>query len=282
MSVASMGRAVVLLATSCAAFRSSHSIAPSAMTRSQPRRIARALTPCGTTLQYRNGDEDQPIDMRIANAGAVAEHVVSRTSDANKGVSSRPTRRWLFPVLASSSATSDIDEEQLAMDEYLDYLGRRYNRLHQDEATASTSRPRVILDFRPPRKLFLSTLARDSPTSAPSMARCEDHHSDPLYILGLSGLASARLRPRLHEPCVVRDNDRHPLRTEPRTGNSLSNQSSPRPLQFQLIKTLQRIMANFASLRIIPGLLEKGGLTVASLAILFLFRPLLKGAFTQA
>ena len=227
MSVASMGRAVVLLATSCAAFQSSHSIS-SPVTRPHLRSAARGSRFQEWTshrrgfdrdgaLRYRDGDGDQPIDMQIANAGAVVQQV---STGANRRAST-PTRSWVFPMrlLPSSPATTVIDERQVAMDEYLDYVEKRYNRLHQ----GTVSRPRVVLD-----------------------SRSIDHSlTKPSYFGSLDQFEFMM--------------------------NSLQR------VTITLISSL-RIMTNF---RIIPEILVKGGFSVASFAILLMFRPLLKGAFMQ-
>mmetsp|Transcript_27125 Transcript_27125/g.44499 ORF Transcript_27125/g.44499 Transcript_27125/m.44499 type:complete len:241 (-) Transcript_27125:149-871(-) len=218
MSAASMGRVVVLLATSCAAFQSRHSIA-SSVTRPHLRSAASSSRFQDWTshrhgfdrngaLRYRDGDEDQPIDMQIANAGAVAQQV----STGANGRASTPTRSWVFPVrlLPSSSATTEIDERQVAMDEYLDYVEKRYSRLH------------VVLDS--PRI--------DNSLTNPSFFSSLDHFEFML--------------------------------------NTLQS------ITTTFISSL-RIMTNF---RIIPEIL-KVGFSVASFAILLMFRPLLKGAFRQ-
>eukprot|EP00579_Thalassiosira_antarctica_P000805 CAMPEP_0201868096 /NCGR_PEP_ID=MMETSP0902-20130614/2123_1 /ASSEMBLY_ACC=CAM_ASM_000551 /TAXON_ID=420261 /ORGANISM="Thalassiosira antarctica, Strain CCMP982" /LENGTH=244 /DNA_ID=CAMNT_0048393395 /DNA_START=157 /DNA_END=891 /DNA_ORIENTATION=- len=226
MSAASMGRVVVLLATSCAAFQSRHSIA-SSVTRPHLRSAASSSRFQDWTshrhgfdrngaLRYRDGDEDQPIDMQIANAGAVAQQV----STGANGRASTPTRSWVFPVrlLPSSSATTEIDERQVAMEEYLDYVERRYNRLHQ----GAVSRPRVVLD---------------SPSIDNSLTKPSCLSSLDQFEFMMNNLQTVTIT---------------------------------------LISSL-RIMTNF---RIIPEIL-KVGFSVASFAILLMFRPLLKGAFRQ-
>mmetsp|Transcript_5211 Transcript_5211/g.9205 ORF Transcript_5211/g.9205 Transcript_5211/m.9205 type:complete len:253 (+) Transcript_5211:250-1008(+) len=220
MSAASMGRALVLLATPCAAFQTSHSIAPSAIrphhrsfasgSRFQQWTSRRHSFDRDGALRYRDGHEDQPMDMQIANDSAVAQHV---STVANRRAST-PTHSWISPVrwLSSSSATTEVvDERQVAMDEYLDYVEKRYSRLH------------VVLDS--PRI--------DNSLTNPSFFSSLDHFEFML--------------------------------------NTLQS------ITTTFISSL-RIMTNF---RMIPEILVKGGFSVASLAILLLFRPLLKGAFRQ-
>lgn len=121
LSAAAMGRTLVFLATSCAAFQGGHrSVAPSLI---RPRgvtaggRIER-VDRGAVSLRYRDGDEDQPVDVRPF-AGAVSR-----------------ARRVVFPTRLPS--TSSGTEPQVAMDEYLAFVQRRMDRLHQD---ASVSRP---------------------------------------------------------------------------------------------------------------------------------------------
>ena len=143
---------------------------------------------------------------------------------------------------------------------------------------------------------------------------------DPLNVLGLSNLASARLRQRLHVPRDLRrevsllttstENAvnlfNHYVRT-PTSNNSTPIQIGGRLAAFVslsflgqlklMINTLitftkalitsLKIMANFAS-RAIPEILNNGGfghsvrmVSVVSIAIILMFRPLLKGTFNN-
>lgn len=248
MSAAATGKALLLLATSCAAFRSGRQpLAPSATRRTQPRifesaqyRIGRSFN--GIALRYRDADGDQPIDMQM----------------------------------------------QVDMDEYLEYVEKRYSRMHQ---ATTASRPRVVLDFHLPQKILLSTLvfcfSKTPSTTSPNSIVGNYDKKDPLQILGLSGLASAHLRQRLH---ASREDQTEGLFPSSRSANSLSSQADISSLK--ILNTFHRVtnafvsslatVTNFFSLRVIPELLlDKGGFSVASLALLLMVRPLLKGAFRQ-
>lgn len=148
ISAASMGKALVFFATSCAAFQRSGSMPLAtrpqlvASGSSQFRESGSRTRSFGrvVALQYRNGDEDQVIDMLITDPGAVAKHV---STGAKRRVPTG-TPSWMFPLrlLPSSSATTEIDERQVAMDDYLAYVEKRHERLHQ----GVLSRPRVVPD----------------------------------------------------------------------------------------------------------------------------------------
>lgn len=246
MSASHMGRALVLLATSCAAFRSGHStIAPLTTTQSRSRSVIKAGSSQERTLRrrsvrsvamrYRNGDEDQPIDMQISNA----DGAVSMSTD---------------------------------MDEYIEYLDRRYSRMHQD---TEVSRPRSLFSL----VSFSPSISPPATTSTDTDARDHEDMTDPLHIMGISSLASVRLRQRLG---MSRGDSKVVLLASPRLlDSSLSSQSSITSLnQVKLMLNSlhklvpsSRIVTTFVSL-----MLDTGGFSVASLAILFMARPLLKGA----
>lgn len=370
-SPAAMGKALVLLATSCAALSSGPPIPVGrrGIVSQQQRSAAQhSVTKAGrfhqmnggsnaphsmVALHYRDGDEDQPLNMQAANINAVNS--------------------------ASTSAT-----EQLVMDEYLEYVERRYSRMHpkhrpqQPTSSKNITRPRVVLDFDLPRKIFLSTLAfhRSPPSPLASLGQLrrlsrqavvlslkqptvastdsydraaavsarhvpqEDEEEDPLNVLGLSSLASARLRQRLHVPREFRDeymqltttsasavnfinhymhlSDHTPKASSPATsaatgataatneaeavvnlgGRTSSYISLSFTVQFQLLlATLNRIASAFVhtikimtafSSRMFSEILDKGGfghsvrmMSVTSVAILFMFKPLFQGAFKQ-
>lgn len=133
------------------------------------------------------------------------------------------------------------------MDEYIEYAERRYSRMHprhqrqqqqrqqqqqQRVSGARRSKAKLILDFHLPRKIFLSIIALQTPqqtspasssannnrpaAAAAAAATEEEEEEDPLIALGLSGLASPRLRQRLHVPRDLRDE--HTLLTSGATG----------------------------------------------------------------
>ena len=322
VSAATMGKALAVFATSCAAFQSSPTQC----------RIGMGTGPIRPTmtLQYRYGNETDAIPIRM-------QAEADRYSREKK--SPRPVWRIVslpqLTFLRTASVPSHNDQQNV-MDEYLEYVDRRYSRILENSVSVYSSprqRP-VLLDFQVPRKIFFSTLAlqrgRSVPanTSKPTMATPTRALAE-LNALGLTDLASARLRQRLQAPRDLRDEfsaasylfashssdaalapqievaspspapvESTPTKVvaQPTVGGRVSLFSGVGPIaQYQLmLQTLRKliqafvtsimIMANFAS-RVIPQILEKGGfrhsvraLTGASLALLFMFKPLFKGA----
>lgn len=323
-------------------------------------------------LHYRDGDADQPLDMQANNQRSIDEAAASKevatpTRDSRQqhhfGVSMPQFMLFALPsikvVMPSTPPPSKEDEQQIVMDEYIEYYERRYSRLHPEHRRharrqnhQTPSFPKVVMDFPLPRNIFLSMLAlhnNRSPTassthpktSAASAPEAEgddtEEEEDPLNRLGLSSLASARLRQRLQVPVDLRDE--HTLLTSGTTSavnfyhSMMHHNSSPTrrssvaasaaatttggavassaeggrqssyiglsfPGQVQLlVKTMLRltlafkntikILTAFAS-RMFSEVLEKGGfrhsvrmMSVASVAVLLMFRPLFKGAMRQ-
>lgn len=256
---------------------------------------------------------------------------------------------------AAVSAARAAEQEQQMLDEHLEYLERRYRRTHTTTQKRNSDdqggqRPRVFLDLHLPRKIFMSTVSFHrvlaSPSTASTMmseqrsaananeaAPILEDNDDPLNALGLTNLASARLRQRLQVHPDLRDE--HALITSylgmvgrqthhafqsatilgsaalkpPATatkevakgdagGRTSSYVSLSFPAQAKLLaSTLQRlcvafvqttrILASFAS-RMIKSILEQGGFRksarmagLASVAFVFLFRPIFRGAMKQ-
>lgn len=124
-----------------------------------------------TVLQYRGSDEE--------------------SSEAGSGM---PLGRWWSNFLPSVTATRTIaghseDDKQEVVDEYLEFLNRRYNRLHSDEVEDS-SKPFSALNWL----LQGSSQGRDTNDLVPT----EKQQSDSLYVLGVAGLASQKLLQRHH------------------------------------------------------------------------------------
>jgi len=204
-------------------------------------------------LHYRDGDEDQSSSMRVANRSAVDEATGSNTattistetpnhSSSSRGVSKVNLFMPIVGLMPSmppvpSHQSVEEDKEQLAMDQYLEYIDRRYSRLKP--TSSHTKRPKggIIMDIPHIRKIFFSTLslhklpvltaaifgsphvsttsisseeeknkAKESREFRREALRRNGHESeDALKSLGLSSLASARLQQRLHVPRDLRD-----------------------------------------------------------------------------
>eukprot|EP00521_Asterionellopsis_glacialis_P007492 CAMPEP_0195281616 /NCGR_PEP_ID=MMETSP0707-20130614/853_1 /TAXON_ID=33640 /ORGANISM="Asterionellopsis glacialis, Strain CCMP134" /LENGTH=361 /DNA_ID=CAMNT_0040340521 /DNA_START=80 /DNA_END=1165 /DNA_ORIENTATION=- len=111
-----------------------------------------------TRLNYRNGDEEDNSDHRT-------EH-----HEATAGVGLG--RFW-----KRDTELLQEEEKQNQVDEYLEWLDRRYNRIHSDEKESSCKS------------------AWDWLMNSPSNKNQEDqsNHEDALHVLGLAELASDRL-----------------------------------------------------------------------------------------
>lgn len=315
MSAASMGKALVLIATSCAALSNQpmsvtrHGSVQSTRVRLNGRLSNRKER--SVKLNYRDSDEDQPITFRVANDELVATAFASKKS--NKP--SPSSTRWLsVQELTSNLARprqSIHDKQQENMDEYLEYVEKRYSRIHR-----RSSAPKQKNHF--PGKSLISTFVLQSGDNLSSPSPSPSTEDDPLNALGLSSLASSRLRQRLNVPREFRDEHsaltfstetvvlllspllaNNPLSTMnniTEIGDRLAPSTSLSfTRQFQLtlhtmkrateaFVTVSRILANFTA-RAIPKIIEKGGFrhsirmaSAASFAILLMFRPLFRVA----
>ncbi len=339
ISAATMGTvlATILASSSCGAFQSPTpchvGIAGTGLLRTNDQH-------CTVTLHYRYGGDTNEMPIRM-------QAEVETKASVEKTDRQSPVWRLValpqLTFLKSASGLVNNDDQQNVMDEYLEFIDRRYSRIHEKNAAGASSsrqrRPKVVLDFQLPRKIFFSTLALHQRgqsvsvrTAAAASSTTMAAPSSPqalseLNALGLSDLASARLRQRLQAPRDLRDEftaasyildhlpspafeaampiqhgaspSTSPATTavaQPAVGGRVSSFSNVGAVaQYQLmIQTLRKfirafataikIMGNFAS-RAIPEILEKGGfrhsckmMTAASLALLFMFKPLFKGA----
>ncbi|KAL3782448.1 hypothetical protein ACHAW5_000170 [Stephanodiscus triporus] len=266
MSRSAVG-ALFLLSTPCASFQGGNPIAPPPPPSAIRRRgDARSR---GFELRYRDGDDNQPVDMKAGSSGGA----LCTTQTLGSGL----------------TPAAEVDTRQVDMDEYIEYLERRYSRIHR-VTTASFDRPRVaVVDSRIIRSMFtLSILDRrastapaasasSSSSSSSRFATCQGEECDHLNILGLSGLASAELRRRLNGT----KSSRRP-RSLGLLGRARSTMTDLNGGARALGSSL-RIVTNFCIMTVIPDLLEGGfGLSVTSFAILLLVRPLLRwGHFGQ-
>ena len=268
LSAAALGSKamVILCATSCVAFTI---VPPPSSSRSIHRADSIvAFVPIGGTssdcnsdrivsLRYRNGDDDQPVDMQEANAEAVKRSNVAP-----------PTQGWtgddidMTPWMVASSPgqsissecvnTSEVDEEQEeAVNEYLDYVNRRNSRLRR----------------RSP-KSYHNRDARDDHTTrnvaSPSSSGClEDGYSNALN----RGFKFDNI-------------DMSPWMAS-RSVRLTSHSSRPGiPLRAFAASSL-RLVTNVLSVRVIPELFVNN-FSGVSLVVLLLLGPVFKVALRQA
>ena len=85
-----------------------------------------------------------------------------------------------------SSRSSENDEEQQVVDEYLEFLDKRYKRLHEKETKKREPAPKKFS--------ALGWLMADSKSDAIS----EQQEEDALFVLGVAELASERLLQKHH------------------------------------------------------------------------------------
>ena len=248
--------------SSCAAFRGPHPPPSSAIRRHRGG---------GGELRYRDGDDDRTVDVRPADANDAWAVLQS--------ASAPPPTTTLFPPRSSSSSPSpatgpaavEADAMQVDMDEYIEYLERRYSRIHRVTTTTT-----VVFDHRIARSMFPSRmLDRRTSASASSASRCVvapqgGGECDHLSVLGLSGLASAGLRRRLNgassSPSSRKSRGLHRLLIDRTRSTAIALASS------------FRIATDFFIMTMAPDLLEGGTfvLPLASFAVLLLVRPLLR------
>lgn len=266
ISASSMGKALVLLATSCAALSTGRTV-PTRAGLGRP----------DTSLHYRSLSEYE-----------MMARLPSQSTDA--AVSSIDIK------VATPHTRRIIQDEQIVMDEYLEYVEKRYSRMHRRKK--SISKP---IAFVFPTKM-ISTMVYQT-------------NNEALQALGLTGLVSERLRTRLHAPREFRNEHESavnffhyfsPKEAEKTVAESsvASGRLAPHvslsfAAQFALMMeslrkiftaymTSLKVMGSFFA-RAVPAILEKGGLghsvrmlSVASLAVLLMFRPLVKGFMKQA
>jgi hypothetical protein len=296
LSAATMGKALVLLATTCAAL-STRRHAPAR--RGFEVSTHKIRSDRITVLHYRDLD-----DYHVAST---VELAAAAGSMDVRGVATPRQHRAISEITPKSQP---LHEEQIVMDEYLEFVERRYTRmmLKQRAATKSVVQQSIFS----PGKFIRSTLVYSSPASPAPVARPDN---EALQALGLTNLASDRLRQRLQAPREFRNEHESAVHlfqyfanadklvgsaTETSSGGRLSPhvglgflaqwslllQSLGKFLKAYL--TSLQVMANFA-VRVVPAILERGGLrhsvrilSVASVAILLLFRPLVRGFVKRA
>ena len=248
LSAAAMGRALVLLASSCAAFRTGcNSIAPAARSRSRTASSSPLMNDnrVGTALNYLNGAANQSIDMQTTNTNAVSQTLLGNGSGSSWMT---PTRGWL--------AASNVDDEQAAMDEYLLYIQKRYNRLHEAPTSTSTAGSAATSSVVTPSS---------SSSSVPISSRRSTSNTSSVASSSISTMMT------------------------PISSHKKSSSVSSSPSRIQSLGTILKIATTFmSSLRIIRNffsfkLLENGGMmpTVLSLAMLVMVRPFLKGVVSS-
>ena len=269
VSTSTMGRALLLLSIATTSTNAFTSYSPFAISTTTIHHQS------NSALKYRYGnDNSQPsIDMKQFNINSAAAMHRRRRSHhmSSSRRLSKPTTNTPLPSPPTQPPTIELEQE---MDEYIEYLDRRYTRMHPKRS------PSIVYKYFNLQGKILSSLL-PSPTTSSGSSNNKDH---TIKILGLSGLASKRLRQRLHVVSATTTSSRRRTSKKAvsttRSSRSSSSAIVMRPqheaISDKIISSIRSI-CNFFSLNIIPELLvnKAGGFSMASLAMLLLIRPLL-------
>ena len=136
--------------------------------RSSPRRSSTRRF--STRLNYRDGNEDE-----------------SASALAAGDLQDKEAARWWQSVFQHAPSPTQEDEEQQVVDEYLEFLDKRYKRLHENERRKKKPEP------APKKFSALGWLAGDK-----SDPMSQQQEEDALYVLGVAELASERLLQKHH------------------------------------------------------------------------------------
>ena len=133
--------------------------------------------------------------IRAHSASTVLQYSDDESSDVTSTTESMSVGKWWNNILPGVTATrtkspDNAEDEQEVVDEYLEFLSRRYNRLHADEKAEESPKPFSALNW----------LRQGSSSDGQSNANVNDilqpterQQSDSLYVLGVAGLASEKL-----------------------------------------------------------------------------------------
>ena len=179
-----------------------------------------------TSLGYREGDADQSTAQRAQNARAVSSTstTASIPNPAQQGSDSK--RPGFLSLLTGgrrrrkiTARNNHTETEQVNLDEYLEFIDRRYKRMHEDDSgqkVSSVSLRRQAESSQSNKKTFgrkspsdsqvedngvsttMDWLLQSSTNTHDSDCGCdaacqERKRRDALEVLGLAGLASAEL-----------------------------------------------------------------------------------------
>ena len=208
-----------------------------------------------TSLGYREGDADQSTAQRAQNERAVASTstMASLPNPAQQGSDSESKRPRFLSLLTGgrrrrkiTARNNHTETEQVNLDEYLEFIDRRYKRMHEDDSGQKVSS--VSLRRQASEEGSKKTFGRKSPSDnqeddngvSTTMnwlmqsstntddsdcgcdAACQERkRRDALEVLGLAGLASAELL-RKHQLPVPEEAAVMPIRTST-TGPSIAS-----------------------------------------------------------
>lgn len=154
--------------------------------------MARASASLALLLMMEGANSFAPMRMTstAAHAAAFPTQLEYRTNgDAESAVMPPKTSRWWNPLLFSAKGkkpSSSSDDKSRAVDDYLEFLERRYHRLH-DEEQQEQNRPST----GPAKFSALKWLHQGDEAESPVLR--QQQQDDALFVLGVAGLASRQL-----------------------------------------------------------------------------------------
>lgn len=129
-----------------------------------------------TRLWYRDGDSEDSQERKQEHDGAIISHISSRKNEG----------WWSYIFSLGRNVRHNNSNKQENMDRYLEFLDRRYNRLHSEEMLQSRSDNAGI------STAWNWLFDTSGPGPAPGDLT-QSMQDDALYILGVAELASERL-----------------------------------------------------------------------------------------
>jgi len=147
-------------------------------------------------LRYRDGDHEDSNTRRL-------EHAVAASHVRLPGVPSKALKRWFGAVVSPNeesrtplpSSSCKDSREQFRLDDYLEFVDKRYHRLHDDDDAQSDGGRQGI-------NTAWNWLMKQKPSSDLEAQKGKD---DALCVLGLAELASAELLQKHHLPVPKSD-----------------------------------------------------------------------------
>jgi len=134
-----------------------------------------------------------------------SSEAVDSSSSSSSSLSQQQQRWWktLLPMESVSTSTktsSKPETQQESVDAYLEFLDRRYRRLHSDEMEQGKQQQQQAQSSKPIPFSAMDWLMNGNPgaNSGESHQQGQRKHEDALYVLGVAGLASQKLLQKHH------------------------------------------------------------------------------------
>jgi len=134
-----------------------------------------------TQLWYRHGDSYDSQERKREHENAM-DGLITETQDQEKG--------WGSVFFHNQNEGDRNAQKQEKMDKYLEFLDRRYNRLHSEDVSSKNEKGGM--------KAPWNWLFENSGESDPNPQSFTQIQDDALYVLGVAELASERLLQKHH------------------------------------------------------------------------------------